>query len=131
MSPSIPQQKKVCDDRTDCPCRRKVDSGKKCKYADFIHECQEAGWEAKYFRVEAGSRGFTNKTFSMQQVFEIPGHTVSNKEIGKAILYLKNSLKSHWLARSNTMFESLELVERPEAPSAMQLESEGPRGQSA
>ena len=33
---------------------------KKCKYADLIHECQEAGWDVRYFPVEVGSRGFTN-----------------------------------------------------------------------
>ena len=37
---------------------------------------------------------------------------------------------SIWLARSNRMFDSWELVERPEVPTVMQLEREGPWGQS-
>ena len=35
---------------------------KKCKYTDVIQECQEAGWEVKYFPIEVGSREFTNQT---------------------------------------------------------------------
>ena len=37
-------------------------AGKKCKYADLIHECQKACWEVKYFPAELRSRGFTNRT---------------------------------------------------------------------
>ena len=54
---------------------------KKCKYADLIHECQEAGWDVRYFPVEVGSRGFTNQT--LRACFKYLD--LSNKEIRLAI----------------------------------------------
>ena len=107
-----------------------ANSRKKCKYADLIHECQEAGWEVKYFPVEVGSRGFTNQT--LRSCFKYLD--LSNKETRKAIDDIsKTALRATytiWLARSNKMFGSWELVERPDVPTAMQPEREGPRGQS-
>ena len=104
---------------------------KKCKYADLIHECQEAGWDVRYFPVEVGSRGFTNQT--LRACFKYLD--LSNKEIRLAIDEIsKTALRATytiWLARSNKMFGSWELVERPVVPTVRQLECEGPRGQSA
>ena len=65
---------------------------KKCKYADLIHECQEAGWDVRYFPVEVGSRGFTNQT--LRACFKYLD--LSNKEIRLAIDEIsKTALKSH------------------------------------
>ena len=85
----------------------------------------------KYFPVEVGSRGFTNQT--LRACFKYL--SLSNKEIKKAVDEIsKTALRATytiWLSRSNKIFGSWELVERPEVPTAMQLECEGPRGQSA
>jgi hypothetical protein len=84
-----------------------------------------------YFPVEVGSRGFTNQT--LRCCFKYLD--LSNKEIRKAIDDIsKTALRATytiWLARCNKLFGSWELVERPEVPTAEQLECEGPRGQSA
>ena len=104
-----------------------ANSRKKCKYADLIHECQEPGWEP----VEVGSRGFTNQT--LRSCFKYLD--ISNKETRKAIDDIsQTALRATytiWLARSNKIFGSWELVERPVVPTAVQLEREGPRDQSA
>lgn len=108
-----------------------ANSRKKCKYTDLIQECKDAGWETKYFPVEVGSRGFSNQT--LRSCFKYLG--LANKDIRIAIDDVsKTALRATytlWLARYNKMFGSWELVQRPEVPTAMQLESEGPRGQSA
>ena len=108
-----------------------ANSRKKCKYADLISECQEAGWEVKYFPVEVGSRGFTKQT--VRSCFKYLD--LSNKETRKAIDYIsKAALRATYtvcLARSNKMFGSWKLVERPAVPTAMQLKREGPRGHNA
>ena len=92
------------------------------KNADLIQECQEAGWEVKNFPVEDGSRGFTNQT--LRSCFKYLD--LSNKDIRKAIDDIsKTALRATytiWLARSNKIFGSWELVERPVVPIATQLE---------
>ena len=103
---------------------------KKCKYADLIHECQEAGWDVRYFPVEVGSRGFTNQT--LRACFKYLD--LSNKEIRLAIDEIsKTALRAYtiWLVLSHYMSVSWELVERPVVPTVRQLECEGPRGHSA
>ena len=60
---------------------------------------------------------------------------LSNREIRKATDEIsKTALRATytiWLSRYNKMFGRWELVDRPEVPTVMQLEREGPRGQSA
>ena len=104
---------------------------KKCKYTDLIQECHEAGWEVKYFPIEVGSRGFSIQT--LRACFKYLD--LSNREIRKATDEIsKTALRATytiWLSRYNKMFGRWELVDRPEVPTVMQLEREGPRGQSA
>ena len=78
-------EKKVCGDRTGLSPRmktlQKLTSEKKCKYADLIHECQESGWQVKYFPLEIGSRGFTKQV--LRRCFKYLN--LSNKQMKKAI----------------------------------------------
>lgn len=98
---------------------------KKCKYAELIQECQDAGWEAKYFPVEVGSRGFSNQT--LRSCLKYLG--LANKDIRTAIDDISKTAYAH--SRNNKIFGSWDLVQRPEVPTAMQLERDGPRGESA
>ena len=82
------------------------------------------------FLLGVGSREFTNQTLT--SCFKYLD--LSNKEIRKAIDDIwKTALRATytiWSAGSNKMFGSWEFVERPVVPTAMQLEREGPQGQS-
>ena len=79
------------------------------------------------------SRGFTNEAF--RSCFKYMD--LSNNEIRKAQArddFPKTALRATctiWLARSNEMFRSWEMVKTPEVPTKMQLERAGPRSQSA
>ena len=97
---------------------------KKCKYEDLINEGQEAGWNLKYFPVEVGSRGFTNKT--LRTCFKYLGLT--NKEIKKGLDSVSRAALratyTLWLARNNKTFGSWELVARPYIPPVEEVQAE-------
>ena len=107
----VPLQKKVCGDRTDCRGGgnfAQTSSGKGCKCVDLMRECQDTGWEVKFFLAELRSRELRGCFKCM----DLP-----KKEIRKAIDDIsETALRATytiWLARSDKMFENWELVDRP------------------
>ena len=73
-----------------------VNYRKKCKNTGFIQECHEVGWEAKYFAIEVGSRGFTNQTLrACFKYLDISNRDIRIDEISKSALRATYTI---WLA---------------------------------
>ena len=100
------RKKKVCNDRTDCPCRRKLCTSQQHKKSAGMLSGSRFG--VKHFPLEVGSLGFTNGP-NPQKLFQIPAYPgpISNKEISNATDDIpKTALRATftiWLARTRCL----------------------------